>query len=198
MNDLTLISTASTKEEFRALAKEKRRAAQADIGPYAGDILAEQFFRHFPLMPGVIVSAYWPIQDEIDPVPLMKKLMERGTPVGLPVVHSFDTPLTFREWKQSTELISSVYDTKTPPGSARVLVPDVLLIPMLAFDRQGNRLGYGQGYYDHTLEHLRAEKNITAVGLAYAAQEFPNLPFDPYDQKLDWVVTENEVFKCKA
>lgn len=196
MNEL-VPSRVSAKEDFRALAKQKRSLAHTEMGQYAGNLLAEQFFRHFPLEPGVIISAYWPIQDEIDPVPLMQKLMESGHPVALPVVHGLDAPLTFREWKHSTELTSSVYDTKIPPGTARALIPDILLIPMLGFDRHGNRLGYGQGYYDHTLDHLRAEKPVIAVGLAYAAQEFSQLPADPHDQKLDLVITENEVIQVQ-
>ena len=115
---------------------------------------------------------------------------------GLPVVIGADQPLLFRAWTPGETLAPGVWDIPIPPETAAEVLPDVLLVPMLAFDRQGYRLGYGGGFYDRTLEKLRAFRRVWAVGVAYAAQEVEAVPRGDHDAPLDYVMTEQETFTC--
>jgi 5-formyltetrahydrofolate cyclo-ligase len=111
----------------------------------------------------------------------------------LPVVIAKNEPLLFRLWRPGMPLEVGRFGTLHPPNDSPLLTPDLVLVPLLAFDRHGDRLGYGGGYYDRTLAALRIERSSRAVGLAYAAQELPELPHQPHDQRLDWIVTEIDV-----
>jgi 5-formyltetrahydrofolate cyclo-ligase len=128
--------------------------------------------------------------EELDPRPLMRALHEAGHGVCLPVVVERAAPLVFRAWTPETALLPNVFGTSAPPADAPRARPDVLLVPLLAFDRAGWRLGYGGGYYDRTLRELRSHGDALAVGFAYAAQEVEALPREPFDEPLDWIVTE--------
>ncbi len=143
-----------------------------------------------PLSPR-IVAGYRPFRDEIDPLPLMLKLAATGARLALPVTPPRDQPLplTFRAWTPGDALTAGGFGVHEPTGG-EVVIPDVVLVPLLAFDRRGHRLGYGQGHFDRTLETLRANGAVTAVGLAYAGQEVPVLPDEPHDQALDAILTE--------
>jgi 5-formyltetrahydrofolate cyclo-ligase len=122
---------------------------------------------------------------------VLEALHERGHPIGLPAMPGQAQPLTFRAWQPGAELQDGGFGTRVPPESAPVIVPRVLLVPMLAFDRAGYRLGYGGGFYDRTLAQLRANQADTlAVGVAYQAQEVDRVPRDRYDQRLDMILTE--------
>jgi 5-formyltetrahydrofolate cyclo-ligase len=137
-----------------------------------------------------IVAAYWPIGSEIDPRPVMRDLAARGMRVALPVVVARGAPLSFREWRPGLALVPAGFGLSVPPPEAPALEPETLLVPLLAFDRRGRRLGYGGGYYDRTLAALRARKTVRAIGLAFAEQEVAAVPTAPGDERLDAIATE--------
>ncbi len=177
------------KRTLRELARAKRRAAAA-AGSEAGERLRQSFLSALPLPPAQVVAGYWPIPEEIDVRPLMTYLHLSGHVLALPVVMARDEPLIFRQWRPSLPLDPGVYGIPVPGAEAPELTPGVLLVPLLAFDGEGRRLGYGAGDYDRTLATLRAGGDILAIGAAYAAQRMDSLPEEAADQRLDWVVTE--------
>lgn len=140
-------------------------------------------FRHFS------IGGYWPIGNEMDVRPLMQALSFDHS-LCLPCTPSKGKPLAFRQWSWGEALVEGRYGTKEPASKNEAVLPDVALIPLLAFTPNGDRLGYGGGYYDRTLAALRHATNIFACGVAYAAQETGSLPTDKYDMRLDGVLTE--------
>jgi 5-formyltetrahydrofolate cyclo-ligase len=139
---------------------------------------------------GATISGFWPMGDEMDVTPLLAQLHAAGHPIGLPVVVKKGEPLIFRSWQPGQTLVSGGFGTEIPAPSAPEVVPDVLIVPLLAFDSNGYRLGYGGGFYDRTLHKLRGNGNALAVGVGYAAQHVVRVPRDEYDQPLDWIITE--------
>ena len=138
-----------------------------------------------------MVSGYLPVGDEFDALPILAWLAGRGHRTALPVVAGKARPLAFRSWRAGEPLIEGNFGIPVPAEDAEILTPVLLVVPMLAFDRQGYRLGYGGGFYDRTLAALRASNPATvAVGLAFAGQEVEQVPHDDNDQRLDWIVTE--------
>ncbi|WP_207101407.1 5-formyltetrahydrofolate cyclo-ligase [Paracoccus shandongensis] len=135
---------------------------------------------------GKVLSGYWPMRGEPDPRPAMSA---HDGPVCLPVVPGKAVPLVFRRW-DGEALVPGPFGTSHPPDSQPVLRPDVLIVPLAGFDRAGNRIGYGGGYYDRTLQLLRETGGATAIGLAFAVQELPDIPAEPFDQPLDMIVTD--------
>lgn len=170
-----------------------RRTVQAALGNRAGDAIADAFLKTFPEAAGETVAGYWPISSEADVRPLMLRLAAAGALLALPVVQG--AVLTFRRWRPGDRLVDGPNGTRHPPEDAAPANPRLLLVPLLAFDRQGGRLGYGGGYYDRTLSMLRAEGTVTAVGIAFAAQERTGLPHQSHDQAMDWVVTEKALLE---
>ncbi|MPZ38583.1 MAG: 5-formyltetrahydrofolate cyclo-ligase [Rhizobiales bacterium] len=156
--------------------------------------------RPFPIAipPGALVSGFMPLKSEINPLPLMRKLAEAGAKLALPVVAGKGLPLVMRAWTFGAPLASGVWGIREPMPDASAVDPDVLIVPLLAFDRRGHRLGYGAGYYDMTLAALRAKKPIVAVGIAYAAQEVDTVPTTPRDARLDLVLTERETIDLRS
>jgi len=187
------------KKSMRAEATT-RRAALARVGAGTiGEALCARFLAAVPLPPpGAVVSAFWPMGDEIDMRPLLQRLHARGYRCGLPVTVKRGLPLLFRRWTPETVLVPGGFGTSVPPPEADAVTPVVLAVPLLAFDRAGFRLGYGGGFYDRTLESLRATGAPLAVGVAYAGQEVPAVPRHDGDQRLDWIVTEREAFRVGA
>lgn len=140
-----------------------------------------------------IVSCYLPIQSEIDPQPLMQAIYLYGPSVCLPIVAEKHAPLLFREWHPESEMIEVTYGTLIPK-EGEILVPDLIIAPLLAFDKRGTRLGYGGGYYDRTLAQLRRRNGVRYMGLAYSAQCFDEeLPREKTDIALDGVLTEKGI-----
>ena len=185
------MTQALAEEKSSARVRAKRvRAQAAAAAARAGEALAEAA-SGLPVAPGACVSAYWPMGDEMDTRPLLAALHGRGHPLALPVVVAADTPLIFRQWRPGARLESAHFGTSVPEESAAELEPDVLFVPLLAFDHAGYRLGYGGGFYDRSLQALRARKPVLAVGVAFAGQRVASVPRDSYDQPLDWVVTES-------
>lgn len=146
---------------------------------------------------GVIVSGFFPIRGEIDPMPLMHALSDAGATLALPVVNGRDQPLVFRQWAPDAPLVRGSYGTREPVMTAPEVEPDILLVPFAAFDREGHRIGYGAGYYDRTLERLRSSKPIIAIGVGFAVQEIERVPSSEHDARLDLVLTDKEVIDLR-
>jgi 5-formyltetrahydrofolate cyclo-ligase len=163
----------------------------------AAEIIAA---REFPIaiVPRTIVSGFMPLKSEINPIPLMRKLAGAGATLALPVVQGRGQPLTMRAYAFGDVLASGQWGIREPKPEAAEVFPDILLVPVAAFDRAGHRIGYGAGYYDMTIARLRAMKPITAIGIAYAVQEIDAVPATPRDARLDLVLTEREVIDCRA
>ncbi len=179
------------KVHFRQAAFQRRRdLAAADAPAVAGAKAADQLLSQFSLPAGAIVSAYWPMGDEIDVRPLIQRLHGAGHVIGLPVVVAKGEPLIFRRWTPETRFVPGGFKTEVPEPRAGEVVPNVLIVPLLAFDAAGYRLGYGGGFYDRTLAKLRAAGRVSAIGFAYAGQEVESVPRADYDQMLDAIATE--------
>lgn len=182
-------ASASSKSDLRAAALARRNALSAQARADAARAIATQAF---PLVVrrGAVVSGYWPIRGEIDPAPLMSCLAAEGAELALPVIAGRDQPLVFRAWTSQTQLLRGQLGIMEPPPQSAVVAPDILLVPLAAFDRSGHRIGYGAGHYDRSLEQLRTLKPIVAIGLAFAVQETDAIPALPHDVRLDYVLTE--------
>jgi 5-formyltetrahydrofolate cyclo-ligase len=191
-------------ETIQAAKAALRRDALArrDAIPAAERAAAAQAIaaRPFPIdMPAdALVSGFSAMKSEINPVPLMRRLADAGARLALPVVAGRGKPLIMRAWAFGEPLDSGVWGIREPQRSAPEVDPDILLVPLAAFDRDGNRIGYGAGYYDMTINRLRGLKPTLAIGLAFAAQEIPAVPFTPRDAKLDLVLTEREIIDCRG
>ena len=185
MNDETCIVRA--KRELRGPCETGRQAAARAAGARAGKDAVEIFLTAFTPPAGCVVSGYWPMRDEFDVRPLLREFHDRGHPCALPVVIGRGQALAFRAWSPGDPLVDAAYGTRVPPEDAAQMTPELLLVPMLAFDDRGYRLGYGGGFYDRTLATLKAP---IAVGCAYDAQRVEALPIDDHDRRLDWIVTE--------
>ena len=183
---------ADVKATLRREAIERRDALPADARAKAAETIAG---REFPLavQAGSIVSGFAPLKSEINPLPLMRKLSAAGARLALPVAAGRGQPLIMRAYAFGDPLVAGVWGIRVPRPEAPVVEPDILIVPLLAFDRRGNRLGYGAGYYDMTISGLRARKLVVAVGIAFAAQEIDTVPISPRDARLDLVLTEDDV-----
>jgi len=187
---------AAVKRRARGEASRRREEAHAAMHDIAKRRLAERGLPVAIDMAERVVSGFFPYKSEISTLPLLRRLAGEGWNVAMPVVIAAGLPLIFRRWQPGEATVPGVWNIPVPPETSPELQPDVLLVPMLAFDRQGYRLGYGGGFYDRTLVKLRAAKPVVAVGVAYAAQEVPAVPRADYDQPLDWIMTEEETFRC--
>jgi 5-formyltetrahydrofolate cyclo-ligase len=190
MPDLT--ENQSEKAALRAEALALRDALPATQRAAAAETIAA---RPFPvtIAAGVIVSGFSPMKTEINPVPLMRKLADLGAQLALPAIAGRDKPLIMRAWKFGDPFKAGQWGIREPVPEAREVAPEILLVPLACFDRAGHRIGYGAGYYDMTINALRAKKPVIAIGLAFAAQEIPRVPATGRDQRLDLVLTEREV-----
>ena len=188
---------ADLKSAIRREAVARRDALPAAERAKAAETIAA---RPFPvaIAPGTIVSGFSALKSEINPVPLMRKLADLGAQLALPVVAGRGKPLIMRAWSFGAPLVSGVWGIREPPPEAPEVAPDILLVPLLAFDRTGRRIGYGAGYYDMTIAALRAKKPAVAVGIAYAAQEIDAVPVTPRDARLDLVLTERETIDLRG
>lgn len=186
------MSVVPSKEVIRKEAADRRAALKSRIADLSL-ALAQQFLAQVPVPQDAIVSSYWAIGDEADPQFLESELRRRGHRIVMPRVAGRNQPLDFHLWETGAKLVRGGFGLSEPSRDWPKLNPDVLIVPMLAFDRAGYRVGYGAGYYDRTIRGLRAAKSVTAAGFAFAVQEFPELPHLAHDEKLDWIVTENGV-----
>jgi 5-formyltetrahydrofolate cyclo-ligase len=189
--------TRAAKEKLRAAALARRDALSADQRNAASEALAA---RALPivLVPDAIVAGYAPIRSEIDPSPLMHALATLGAQLALPLIVARNEPLQFRAWKPGVELLHGPLSILEPALDAPDVNPDIVLVPLAAFDRRGHRLGYGAGYYDRTLTQLRRLKHVVTIGVGYAIQEIAEVPVQSHDVALDFVLTEANTFDCRG
>lgn len=174
------------KTDLRRTAAAHRRTLA-----YAGHGAAlAGYAQDLAMVPGAVVAGYAAFRDEADPGALMQALADRGHSLALPVMQGKERPLVFRRWQAGDALVIHPYGMAEPAPQAEPVLPDVLLVPLLAFDGFGYRLGYGGGFYDRTLAALRATRSVTAIGIAYAGQQLDAVPHDDLDQRLDAVLTE--------
>ncbi len=185
------------KAELRRQAMAGRDAMLPEVRQRAAEAIAARPFP-LPIAPGAIVSGFMPLTSEINPLPLMQKLAGQGARLALPVVAGRGKPLIMRAWEVGAPLDRGQWGIREPRSGAAEVEPDILLVPLLAFDRAGHRIGYGAGYYDLTIAHLRARKAVTAVGLAFAVQEVAAVPATPRDSRLDLVLTEREAIDLRG
>lgn len=159
------------------------------------DEAAVLFFETLDPQENQVIAAYWPKEREFSPLPILERAMDKRIACALPVIQKGDKVLKFARWRDGDALTKNAQGV-LEPASKDWLEPDIVIVPLLAFDRRGYRLGYGGGYYDATLRALRAKKNIIAAGIAYAEQAVLfNLPAETHDEKLDYVITPQRVHK---
>jgi 5-formyltetrahydrofolate cyclo-ligase len=182
---------------LRAEARAVRRKAHLSAGPGAGLLIADNFLLHLPWREARAIAGYVSIGDEADVMPLLGQLTAEGADLALPAVKGRDEALEFRRWRPEDILEPGPFGTQHPNDAAERLKPDLLLVPLLAFDRQGGRLGYGGGYYDRSLAVMRKKGPVIAVGIGYEAQRQDRLPQEAHDQPLDWIVTEQDVWEIE-
>lgn len=193
MNQAALADIAASKARLRAQARERRamayRAAGAQVAAQLSNFLPELY-----LSSRCVVAGYIQRGSELDPLPMLKSLRNGGHRLALPVVTAKNAPLIFREWEPDAPLAPDVQGLPAPLSSLPAVMPEIVLVPLVAFDSKGNRLGTGAGYYDRTLPALRAQNpKLLAVGVAFAVQQERELPHEPTDVPLDAVITERGV-----
>jgi 5-formyltetrahydrofolate cyclo-ligase len=194
MSDL---APSASKAELRAAALARREALSDKQRAKSAQALAK---RGLPLeiTRNLVISGYSPIRNEIDPMPLMLKLAAQGARLALPVINARGKSLTFRAWSPTDRLMMGPLGIPEPSPAAAELVPDVMLVPLAAFDRAGHRIGYGAGHYDYTFAHLRKAKAVIGIGLAFAIQEIETIPALSHDVALDYVLTEHETLDFRS
>lgn len=184
MTDLAEVKAAARKAAFA-----RRKAAHADAGPGAGGVLSSVLAGYR----GVPLAGYMPIRTEISPLPAMAEASAHGK-VSVPVIMGEGQALKFSAWNPDGPLKDGPFGAQIPEID-NFFDPEILIVPLVAFTRTGDRLGYGGGFYDRTLEALRAKRATLAIGFAYAAQEADTLPMEPTDQPLDLIVTERDIIE---
>jgi 5-formyltetrahydrofolate cyclo-ligase len=197
MRRMSEIRTSPSKGDLRAAALAKRDALSSEQRAAAAERLAKRGLP-FEITNGTVISGYSPIRSEIDPVPLMRMLATQGARLALPAVNARGQSLSFRAWSPTDRLMLGPLGIPEPSPAAAEVIPDVMLVPLAAFDRLGHRIGYGAGHYDYTFAHLRKAKAITGIGLAFATQEIEAVPALSHDVALDYVLTETEMFDFRS
>jgi 5-formyltetrahydrofolate cyclo-ligase len=186
-----------TKADLRAASLARRDAISPDERAAAAEAIAVRGLP-FEIAKGAVISGYSPIRSEIDPIPLMQKLASGGARLALPSVTARGHSLIFRAWSPGERLMLGALGIPEPSPAAAEVVPDVMLVPLAAFDHLGHRIGYGAGHYDFTFAHLRKMKPVIGVGLAFAAQESRAIPALSHDVAMDYVLTETKVFDFRS
>lgn len=191
--------TEAEKARIRIEARANRDALSSGLGSAAAAGIAARFTSTPELVShtgiGTVIAGYMPAGSEVDPQTLMRRLFARGAALCLPYVETPAAPLIFRRWDIGEELQAGAYGIQVPCQSAEAVSPNLLLVPILAFDRKGYRLGYGGGFYDRTIAELRTLKQIVTVGLAFSGQVRDDLPIEAHDMRLDWIVTESAALR---
>lgn len=199
MTSLSGTTVVDQKRKSRELMRKLRLVVDQKEGPDAALRVMKRFVEAaeaIGVRPGAVVAGYWPIVTEIDDRPLLTKAASLGAVCALPVIAAGDDrALTFRRWDPGEPVVEGERGTYHPAEGVPVLVPDIVIVPVLAMDREGHRLGQGGGYYDRTLSRLRAGGPVVAVGLGYHIQLTARVPYDAGDERLDWLLTENELIR---
>ena len=194
---MSTVPPAASKNDLRAATLARRDALSDEARANAAQALAARVLP-VDVVNDTVVSGYWPIRNEIDPMPLMRHLAARGARLALPVITGRDQSLIFRTWTADGQLLRGQFGIMEPSPQSATLEPDIVLVPLAAFDRAGHRIGYGAGHYDRTLLQLRASKPIAAIGLAFAVQEIETIPTLPHDVRLDYVLTEDRTIDFRS
>lgn len=187
-----MTSVQEEKKQLRRHLLALRKTINADAHASA---LRDRFLEEATFLSYQIIGAYWPMAGEIDIRALLDGLCLRGQRCALPVVAQKDAPLIFRQWQSGDELVAGFHGTRQPAETSRLLNPDMVLVPLLGFDQNGGRLGFGGGYYDRTLAD---RPGVLAVGMAYDEQEVDAVPMDDLDQRMDWIVTPTRVIQVRV
>lgn len=186
---------AAEKKRLRALALGRRAAMGEARRAEASRVAAGRALAAAGAVEGSAIALFAPFRDEIDTAPLAGALRDAGAVLALPVIIAGDQPLLFRQWDKDAPLVpTGAFRIPEPGPEAPVLIPDVLLVPLAAFDRRGFRIGYGAGFYDRTLALLRAQRPVRAIGFAFACQEVDEVPVETHDEPVDMMVTEVEAW----
>jgi 5-formyltetrahydrofolate cyclo-ligase len=191
------MASSPSKSDLRTAALARRDALSDEHRNAAAEAVTKRGLP-FDIKPGAVVAGYSPIRSEIDPTPLMRALAAQGARLALPAVTARGKLLIFRVWSPGDRLMLGPLGILEPSPAAAELVPDIMLVPLAAFDRSGHRIGYGAGHYDTTLAHLRKVKTAIAVGVAFAVQEIKSVPVQPHDVALDYVLTEKRAFDFRS
>jgi len=198
---LTLADPASAKAALRLFVRTRRKAL-ARAFPQAAWMAAEvgraPLANRFPQSGGQVAALYQGLGSELSTQALADSLAEAGWTLALPSVEGEAGRMVFRIWDRARPLVRDAIGLQAPGGDQAVVEPDLVVVPLLAFDRQGRRLGQGGGYYDRALEDLKGRRSVFALGLAYSGQETANLPHEPHDQALDAILTEKEYIAVKV
>lgn len=184
------------KKALRARMRERRAAVISEQGPQLAAAIAAHGVAFLEAANRSIVSAFSSMPDELDTRPIMLGLAADGYRVALPVLQGKGKPLLFRAWAPGDAMNEGLWGIREPKDDKPVLAPDIFLVPLLAFDRQGWRLGYGGGFYDRTLREARSTRPVVAVGFALDEQEVDAIPHLDYDERLDWVLTPSGPRRC--
>jgi 5-formyltetrahydrofolate cyclo-ligase len=194
---MSVIPASSSKADLRTAALAARDALSGEHRARAAQAIA---LRGLPveILPGTVVAGYSPIRSEIDPAPLMRKLAAEGAQLALPVVTARGQSLRFRVWSPDHRLLRGPLGILEPSPAAAEIIPEIVLVPLAAFDRLGHRIGYGAGHYDRTLQQLRKSRDITSIVLAFAAQAVEAVPALQHDVALDYVLTETQVLDFRS
>jgi 5-formyltetrahydrofolate cyclo-ligase len=187
---------AAAKRRARGEASKQRAMAHELLREIAKHDLAQRGLPFAFAPPQAVISGFFPYKSEISALPLLTRLHGDGWTLAMPVVVGEGLPLTFRIWAPGEPTVAGIWNIPVPAETSPEGLPDVLLVPMLAFDARGYRLGYGGGFYDRTLIKLRALKPIVAIGVAYSGQEVAEVPRADHDQPLDYIMTEKATFPC--
>ncbi len=195
------MSTLDAKRRLGVRAREKRRAAHSEQGAAAAAVqrhFLDCLEQNIGLPAGAVVAGYWTRADELDVRPLLAALDDSGYCCALPVAAAVDAVLAFRRWRTGDVLTAGRFGIMEPGADAEAVTPELVIVPLLAWDRAGYRLGYGAGYYDRTLRALRGAGPVVAVGVGFAAQGVDAVPHDAADERLDWVVTETGAVRIES
>jgi 5-formyltetrahydrofolate cyclo-ligase len=197
------MTLAEQKHELRKIAKQQRTEAVLHAGSEADVHFTEHLLSiadKIGIGSDTVIGGYWAMSNEFNVGAAMRALMEQyDLKCALPVVIAKDTPLVFRRWTHGMKLEPGGFGTEHPPESSPECVPDVLLIPLLAFDMQGYRVGWGGGFYDRTLDKMQRDGHRhTAIGSAYSGQQMASIVHDELDQPVDWVVTERYAHQVES
>ena len=194
----SILQTDAAKARLRERCKAEREQVPPDVRERLAARVAEFGIGFAGPAHGAIVSAYRAIGAELDPAALLAQLTVQGFGTCLPVLQGRGRPLLFRAWRPGDPLEPGTWGIEQPIAAAEAVEPDVVLLPLLAFDARGGRLGHGGGFYDRTLARLRALKPVVAIGLAFDGQEVGEVPAGPHDERLDWVLTPRGPRQCSG
>lgn len=186
------------KNTLRQDALRKRLSLPTAARKEAAQAMAERFLQTVKLKPGAVIAGYWPVNGEINVLPLLTQLQGQGYACALPQMSGKDKPLLFGRWSEKTPMKTNAFEIKEPEASAPAVMPDIVIVPLLAFDDQLHRLGYGAGFYDRTFTVMKKIGPFTAVGVAYDVQKIGKVPAEAHDRALDMVVTDRHVYTKTA